>query len=93
MLYGALIPCRLGERFNDDGTSHYGAITHIYYFGPWAFVTGLTDTPKRSHIYELITELYGNGVIVLHYYSKTELVKWELYATERGSIRGRLLRQ
>lgn len=91
MLYGALIPCRLGERFNEDGTSQYGAITHIYYFGDWAFATGLTDTPKRNHVNELLTELHSNGVKRLHYYSKCELIQWQLYTTERGSVRAKRL--
>lgn len=91
MLYGALIPERLGERFNDDGTSKYEAITHVYYFGNWAFVTGLTDTLRRSLVNELITKLYENGVRKIHYYSKTQLIVWNLHKTERGSVRGKLV--
>ncbi len=91
MLYGALIPERLGERFSDDGTSKYEAITHVYYFGDWAFVTGLTDTLRRSLVNELITKLHVNGVRKLHYYSKSDLVVWRLYSTERGSVRAELL--
>lgn len=90
MLYGALIPERLGERFNDDGTSKYEAITHVYYFGNWAFVTGLTETLRRSLVNELITKLYENGVRKLHYYSKTQLIVWSLYTTSRGSVRVKL---
>lgn len=91
MLYGALLPERLGERFNDDGTSQYGAITHVYYFGEWAFITGLTDTLKRSMTNELITKLHSNGVRKIHYYSKGELVMWRLYETERKRVRGELV--
>lgn len=89
MLFGALLPKRLGERFNGDGTSKYGAITHVYYFGRWAFITGLVDCPKRSHVNELALDLYHEGVRRMHYYSKGEMVIWDLYKTERGYVRGK----
>ena len=89
MLYGALLPTRLGERFDCDNSLTYGAITHVYYFGDMAFATGLVDTPKPNHANELINELHKHGVKRFHYYSKGELVVWSLYVTEKGSVRAK----
>lgn len=76
MLFGATLPFRMGERIGDDGLWTYDAITHIYFFGDWAFATGLTDELKPSHAREVFNKLDERKVTRLYYYSKGEKVVW-----------------
>lgn len=81
MYCGALLPYRFGERIDlQTKRKTYDAITHVYYIGEWAFATGLTDTLKPRHVKGFITDLYANGVRVLHYLSDGVMIRWKLYA-------------
>ncbi|MGB3724860.1 MAG: hypothetical protein WA981_03760, partial [Glaciecola sp.] len=68
MLHGNVEPYRFNERV-EEGKKTYDAITHIHYFGSWAFAVGLTDALKPSCTQELIESLHSNGVERLHYWS------------------------
>ena len=90
MLYGALIPERLGERIGGNGIPTYNVITHVFYFGNEATVTGLDEKASKRDIQELITIIYENGCDTLRYYSKGELISWHLYRSLSGIVRASL---
>ena len=93
MLYGALIPERLGERIGENGFSTYNAITHVYYFGSEATVTGLDERISKRDVQELITKIYDNDCNTLRYYSKGKLITWRLYRSAGGVVRGKMVWQ
>lgn len=89
MFHGLVEPHRFGEHIV-NGNKKYDAITHIHYFGEWAFAVGLTDTLKPSYTRGLIEKLHKKGVNRLHYWSGGEMVIWQLYS-KRGRVRGKLI--
>ena len=91
MYYGALLPERLGERIGADGLKKYNAITYVFYFGKEATVNGLDERISKRDVAELLTAIYENGCDTLRYYSKGELVKWHLYRSKGGVVRGKLV--
>tara|TARA_R110002033_G_C3897243_1_gene239777 strand:- start:12337 stop:12621 length:285 start_codon:yes stop_codon:yes gene_type:complete len=89
MLHGNVEPYRFNERV-EGGKKTYDAITHIHYFGTWAFAVGLTDTLNPSHAQELKEALHGNGVERFHYWSDGKIITWQIYV-KGDKVKAKLL--